>query len=334
MNISFARLVKFVAIAITLCSEIAYAQVGPVNTDLCSINPDYCTGRRLTIVVGALKGSAADLSAQRLSEALRPAVRGNQVFVENRAGASAMVTAEFVARYHSDPSALLLASWDQSVTVAPGQPDPLSQLTPVAQVASVPYVLIVSMGDRSRTISDFIVTARSSGEAFPSFVTTGTRSANALLTELFVATANLRATSIRHGGPSDALHAVMTGDARAMFAPLHTVSQSLREGRVRALAITGTRRSDTFPDLPTLAEAGLDEANVTGWQAVFAASGLPTDLVRRLQEATATAVATPQFVAAMRAAGLEAPTTREPAEFMALLEHQARRITQFRTMPR
>ena len=218
----------------------------------------------------------ARITAQKLTESF-----GQQVIVDNRAGASGIVGTEIAAKAPPDGYTVLMMSL--TLTVNPSlykklPYDTVKDLAPVTLVASAPLMLVVHPSIPAKSVNEFIAFAK----ANPGKLNFGSGGAGAtphLAGEMLKMMARLQMTHVPYKGGGPALADLMGGQIQVMLENLPSTLPHVKSGRLRALALTGLKRSPLVPDLPTLDEAGLKGYEIVGWNGLFVPSGTPQNII-------------------------------------------------------
>jgi tripartite-type tricarboxylate transporter receptor subunit TctC len=264
-------------------------------------------------------GGAADLLARVLAEELTAILR-QSVVVENRTGAGGSVGAEATVRSPPDGYTLMMGSTGP-IAINPAlirlSYDPVRDLTPIAAVAAVASVLVVHPALPARSLADVLALARAEPGKL-SYGSSGIGSAQHLFMELLKQQANVDLTHIPYRGTGPAMVDTVGGRLAMMFDTTPTALPHIRDGRVRALAVSAGRRDPALPDVPTIAEAGLAGYEALGWYGLFAPAGVPAALVERLNREVNILLARPDFRAKLSAQGVEA-MGGTPQEFAATI---------------
>lgn len=272
------------------------------------------------LVVPFPPGGVADLIARPVAEKISQSL-GQPVIVENRGGATGTIGAAYVAQAAPDGYTLLFGTTNEiamSPTLYKSLPyDPTKAFAPITPVAEFPNVLVVGPKVSARTLGEIIDMARAKPRGL-AFASSGEGSTNHLTAELFQTQAGVQVMHVPYKGGGPALVDVTGGHVDAMFATLPSAVALIKGGKLRALAVTGTRRSAALPDVPTAREAGMKDLVVTTWNGVLAPAGTPQDVIERLHAALAAAVADPDIKARLAAVGAETVTTT-PQAFTATL---------------
>jgi tripartite-type tricarboxylate transporter receptor subunit TctC len=264
-----------------------------------AIAEDYPT-RPIRAIVQAGAGSAVDVVPRVVFDQLS-AQLGQAVVVENRPGAGGTIATGFVAKSSPDGYTILVSS--SAHTVAPWihadlPYDTTRDLSAIIAIGSLPTVLVTSPTKGLTSIQDFIAAAKAKPGSF-NYASTGVGSATHFSAERFLASAGIDAVHIPMKGGPEALTEVIAGRVDFYFCPIGTALPYIREGKLLALVLGADKRADELPGVPTTAEAGLKDANYIFWVGLFAPSKTPRDIVERLHDETAKAVATARAKLAM-----------------------------------
>jgi tripartite-type tricarboxylate transporter receptor subunit TctC len=263
--------------------------------------------RSITMVVAFPPGGQADLAARPTAAALERLLR-QPVVVQNRGGAAGAIGNTFVARSAADGYTLLMAL--SSLAVIPeaeklfGRQPPytVDQFAPIALVNADPTMLAVPASTPWRTLEDFVAAAKADPGGIP-YGSSGNYGTLHVAMEMFANAAGIRLLHVPFGGAGPAITALLSGQTKAMASAPGTLTQHVREGRLRVLACWGKERAPAFPDVPTFMEKGFGEVEFYIWAGLFAPAATPAPVVQRLREAMRQAVQDPQLVQAFTAAG-------------------------------
>lgn len=270
------------------------------------------------LVSGSQPGGGADVTARAIQQRLVP-VLGVQVIVDNRPGVAGMVANEYTAKAATDGYTILLqpGSFVTVSTQLNATPawDPLKHLAPIIQVSTYDLVLVAHPSVPATHLKALVAVARTKPGAI-SFASSGVGSNFHLAGELLNLTAKVKMLHVAYRGSPPAVIDLVSGRVDTMFVHVATVKPYIDSGRLRALAMTGTRRNPLLPDVPTIAESGLKTYEISGLEGIFAPAGTPRDLVAKLNTAIGSALATLEMKAAWAAKAVEfVPNT--PGEFAA-----------------
>ncbi|MGX9965746.1 Bug family tripartite tricarboxylate transporter substrate binding protein [Roseomonas sp. F4] len=241
--------------------------------------------RPIRLVVPFAPGGTTDVMARLVSEQLGRKL-GQPVVVENRPGAGATIGAAMVAQAEPDGLTLLMSnsgSHGVSPSLYPTIPyDPMRDFTHVALVVTSPSVLVVTKGHPAQNLEQFIAHLRRAGEI--DFAVSGIGSSSHLTGVRLGMALGIRVTAIPYRGAGPAMTDTIAGVVPAMMDSLPSAAQHIRNGSVRAMAVSSATRSARFPDLPTLKEGGVDVVN-SAWFGISGPAGLPAPIVTRLADA-------------------------------------------------
>lgn len=268
----------------------------------------------IRLIVTYPAGGGADLMARLVAPGMAEAL-GQPVVVENKGGASGQIGAAEVARAAPDGYTLLLdaSSYAVNPSLYSKLPyDPAKAFTPIAVLALFPNVLVVTPSFPPKDVKELIALAKSKPGTV-AFASSGNGSAQHLAGELFRQKAGVDMTHVPYKGGGPALNDVIGGQVPVFFANMASGLPHVKGGKLRALAITGSKRSAALPDAPTISEAGLPGYEVYEWNAIFAPAGTPAPVLAKLAAAIDKAVGSPVFKERVEALGGEL-TGYGPAE--------------------
>lgn len=268
------------------------------------------------IIVPFPPGGGADTLARIMAPQLS-ALWGQQVIIENKPGASGHIGADLVAQSAPDGYTLVMAS-----TAALGEKN-TGQFAPVTLVSASAYVLTANPKVGAATVRELITLAKASPGRL-SFGSSGTGAASHLAAELFKSMAGVDLLHVPYKGTGQALTDLVGGQVDLMFAPAQTVMSHVQAGRLRALAVTSAKRSETLPKLPTVTESGVPGYAAVGWFGLLAPVATPKNIVAKLSGDANRVLAQKDVREKMLALGSEA-AGNTPEEFAAFIhEDQAK----------
>jgi len=263
--------------------------------------------RPIRLIVGFAAGSSADVAARIVSRKLGDLL-GQTVIVENRPGASSMIATEYVARAMKDGYTLLVATIAATIntTLMPDKgPNFEKDLAPITLVGSLPNILIVNPKLDVKDVKELIALAKQKpDELF--YGASGLGSGPHLATELFKQMAGIKMTGVLYPGSSQTITDLIAGRIQVMFSPASTALGLIKDGRVKALATSQTKRASVAPDLPTISEAGLPGYDTGVWFGILGPAGTPTPIIDKVSKATNDALKDPETLKALHAQGLDA----------------------------
>lgn len=251
--------------------------------------------RPIRIVVPYGPGGGTDLMARKVAEHMRGAL-GQPVVVENVPGASGNIGAAQVARAAPDGHSLLVTAAGLAISPAMFREltfDPVKDLVPIAQFATVPLLLLVRPESRLNSVADLLAHARQQAGKV-SFASFGIGTPPHLVGESIQLLTNIRMIHVPYKGSSAALPDTLSGQVDLAILDAVSMSPQVLSGRLRALAITGTRRSPSLPNVPTLSQSGIPFDTV-GWHGMFGPAGMPAAVVTRLNETVVKILAEPEM---------------------------------------
>ena len=240
----------------------------------------------ITLVVPFPPGGSTDMIARTLSSKL-PEKLGGTVIVENKPGATGTIGAAQVARSAADGHTLLVASLGPFV-IAPHlikvPYDALKDLDPITVAVQAPNVLVVPAASRHNALGDVIAFVKANPDKM-TFASSGNGSSDHLTAELFWQQTNTSGVHVPYRGGGPVMTDLLGGQVDASFMNINTAMPQIQAGKLRALAITSAKRSPLLPQVQTLEEGGIKDANVYSWQAFAAPRGLPADVKAKLHAA-------------------------------------------------
>jgi tripartite-type tricarboxylate transporter receptor subunit TctC len=284
---------------------------------------DY-PNRAVRIVVPQTPGGGVDVVARALAQKLTEAW-GQQVLVDNRAGANGIIGIEAVAKSKPD-GYTLAAAFTSVLTINPhvykSLPyDTFRDFAPVMQTVTNTIVLVVNPYLPARNVKDLVALARArpGDMVYGSF---GVGNVTHLAGELLRLEAGLKMTHVPYKGETPAVTELLGGQVAMIFATAAGVASHVKSGRLRLLATGGEKRATAFPETPTMIEAGYPNVRVTGWWGFVAPAGTPADIIDKVYRESARHLAGPDLKDRLSAAGAE-PTPTSPAEFGTFLKTES-----------
>ena len=281
--------------------------------------------RPIKLVVGFAPAGAADFVARTLGEPLSRGL-GQPIVIDNRPGAGSSIAAEFVAKSAPDGYTVLIAS-PSSILVNPllmklGY-DAKRDLVPVTKVSSSPLVVAVNPSVGVTTLRELIDAAkRQPGKL--NFASSGNGSAPHLAAVHFMRLAGVEMVHVPYKGGGPAVQALLAGDTQLSFATPPSVLPLVQAGRLRALAITSRNGTPLVPGVPGMAEAGLPDYEISFWYGFFVPTGTPREVVQKLYQETAKALASPEVGKSLAREGTETSGSKSPEEFAAFIAEDAK----------
>ena len=291
-----------------------------------TVSADY-PQRPIRLVVGFTAGGISDVLARALAVRLAAAV-GQQVVVENRAGAGTTIASDLVAKAAPDGYTLYVQDITTHVINASLYPhlpyDTLRDFTPVALFASTPLMLVTHPGTQANTVAELTTLLRSKPGAF-SYGSSGNGTITHLAGELYRTSVGVDVAHVPYKGSSPTTQAILGGEVAFTFSSMPPAVQNVKAGRLRALAVTTPRRVDAVPEVPTMPEAGVRDYEIVLYSGLLAPRGLPAPIVRRLNAEFARLVTHDDVRAVFASIGAD-PITTTPEAFATLMNREVERL--------
>ena len=297
---------------------------GLIAASIAAYAQDYPV-KPVRLVVASTPGGGTDISARLIAPKLSEYL-GQQVLVENRAGATTTIGVNFVARAAPDGYTLLMGV--SSLTINPHiltniPYDAVKDLAPVSQVVVAPNIMVSHPSLPARSVKELIAFARARPGQL-NFAAGGAGSSQHLAIELFLSMTGLKIVHVPYKGQGPALLDVMAGHVSLMMANVISALPPVRNGRIHALGVTGLQRATVAPDIPTIAEAGVPGYEVVQWYGVLAPAATPRDIIAKLHAGTVRAVQDPLVRQRIVSDGGE-PVGNTPEEFAAIIRADFRK---------
>jgi tripartite-type tricarboxylate transporter receptor subunit TctC len=302
------------AIALTVCavasgviSHGAFAQAYP--------------NKPIRMIVPFPPGGTADILGRAIGQKLAENV-GQQVIVENRAGANGNIGAQIVAKSPPDGYTLLMSpqsTLTNNPSLYSALPfDTIKDFAPITLVAETPHFIVVHPSVPAKTVGDLIALAKAK-PGYLTFASAGSGSSLHLTGELFKSMAGIDIVHIPYKGAAPAVTDLLGGQISMMFDTGPSALPHVRSGKTRALAVTTANRSRLMPDLPTVVESGLPGYDVTTWFGLVAPSGTPREIVTKLNAEVVRILQTPEVKERLETQAAD-PVGNTPEEFAAIIK--------------
>jgi tripartite-type tricarboxylate transporter receptor subunit TctC len=281
--------------------------------------------RPMRLIVPFAPGGSNDIMARLIGQKFGESL-GQQVVVDNRAGASGIIGTELAAKAPADGYTLLMMSL--TIAVNPSlfsklPYDTEKDLTPVTLVASAPLMLVVHPSLPAKSVQDLIAYAKANPGKL-AFGSGGVGTTPHLAGEMLKVMAGVQMTHVPYKGGGPALGDLMAGQIQLMLENVPSTLPLAKSGKLRALAVTALKRSTLAPDLPTLDEAGLRGYEIVGWNGLFLPAGSSRTIVLRLHRETVKALAEPDTKTRLATLGAEGVGS-SPDEFKAFVQAEIRK---------
>ena len=280
--------------------------------------------RPIRFVVPFSPGGAADVPGRILMQKLTESL-GHQVVVDNRPGAGSTIGADQVAKAPPDGYTLLTISNTHFVSAALYKKLPyesVADFTPVTQVTSAPNVIVVHPSLPAKTVKELIALARAKPGKID-YASSGNGSTQHLTGALFTKMAGIEMTHIPYRGSGPATADLISGQVTVGFPGIAGMLPQIKAGKLRALAVTSSKRSPELPDVPTVAEAGVKGYDVTAWFGVAGPKGMPRDIVLKLHAELLRILKNPDVQKLLLNAGQEVAWQEAPELFGEMLKVEA-----------
>jgi tripartite-type tricarboxylate transporter receptor subunit TctC len=275
--------------------------------------------RPIRVLVGYTPGGATDIVARILAAKLQEAL-GQPVVVENKPGAGSNIASEFVARSAPDGYTLLVGSIANATNMVAYKNlgyDTLRDLAPVTQLMSAPSVLAVHPSFPAKNLQELIALAKRDPGKY-AFASTGSGGSPHLAGELLKLRAGIDLIHVPYKGAAPALSDLLGGQVQMAFQTALSAVPHLQSGQLRAIAVAANKRLPQLPNVPTMAEAGLPDFEVSSWNGLFAPARTPPEIIARLHSEAVKALAAPDVREKLLAQGAE-PVGSTPEEFRAYI---------------
>lgn len=294
----------------------------PVSPGVDAAFPD----KPVKLIIGFPPGGPLDTHARLLIDKLQHSL-GQPVIVDYKAGAGGSIGAEFVAKAPSDGYTLLVANTGTMVinpplyTALPYQT--LRDFAPIARTAQQPLALVVNNEVPAKTLAEFIAYAKKNPGRV-NYGSAGNGGISHLVPEMFKQAAGIDMLHVPYKGTAPAFVDLLAGQVQFMAESIPQVSQYVKSGKVRALALTAAERNPALPEVPTMAEAGVKNFVVVGFYGILAPAGTPKDIVLRLSQAFRDALDSPEVKTRMTQSGAD-PAYLDSEKFAAYLQTESAR---------
>jgi len=310
-----------------ICAASAFAQHTPVQ------RPQGYPARPIRIVLGIAPGGGTDIVARVVAQKLTDRW-GKSVVVDNRPGAAGVIAFETVAQAAPDGYTHYVGALSNVVMATVMKKvlfDVRKAYTPVVQMTTQPYLLIVIPSVPARTLKEFIAYAKSNPAAL-NYASSGVGTMSHLGMEMLKSLTGVSILHVPYKGVSVGLVDMIGGQVQSMLGSALTVSYHVKGGRLRPLAITSLKRSPAWAELPTIAESGWPGFEVSNSHSMFAPADTPANIVLALNREITGIMRTPDLMAKLAADGAEPVSANSPAEFRGIfLEEFARWEKFFKT---
>lgn len=277
--------------------------------------------RPIRVLIPFTAGSAADIIARAMEPQMREKL-GQSLVIDNRGGAGGNIAAELTAKSTRDGYTLMMGTIGThaiNYSLYSKLPfHPIRDFTPIGLVGESPNVLVIHPRVPANSIADLIALARAKPGQL-NYGSSGAGTSVHLSAELFNTMAGIRTVHVPFKGASEALAALLGGQTDLMFASLSSSIPLIKAGKLKAFAVTGSHRSPSIPELPTVAEAALPGFSAVAWYGFVGPAGIQKPIVATLNKAAIAALGTPEVKSRLFASGVEVRTST-PEEFASFIK--------------
>nr|WP_279537329.1 tripartite tricarboxylate transporter substrate binding protein [Roseateles toxinivorans] len=242
--------------------------------------------KTITLVVPTAAGGGNDAMARTIAQKLGPLL-GQNIIIDNRAGANGSIASEFVARATPDGHTLFfgyIATHSMNPALQKLRYDPVNDYEPIGLVGYSPTLMVATAKAPIKDVKDLVAQLKAKPDSY-SYASAGNGTAPHFAAELFLLNAGVKMTGIPYKGSAPAVSDTIGGQTQFMFPSLFTALPHVKTGKLRALAIAGPKRVSYLPDVPTLKEAGVDGVDVMQWYGLFAPAKTPKAIVDQINKA-------------------------------------------------
>lgn len=287
--------------------------------------------KAVTIVVPYAPAGTTDMLGRMLAREMAP-LTGRQIIVENKPGAGSGIGAAHVARSAPDGNTLLVAT-STTLAINPSlykklSYDPVKDFAPIGMIGAVPLLLVVNASVPVKTVAELVALSKSKPEGL-AYGSAGNGSPHHLGMEMFKAATGANLKHVPYKGSSPAITDLLGGQIQLMLSDIPPALQHVRGGRLRALAVSSTKRQPALPEVPTVAEsgaAGTQGFEAVAWQSLVAPAGTPPELITQYADALAKVMAQPDLRTKLASEGFEPVSkTMSPDQLAAYIQSETQR---------
>ena len=304
---------KWLVVAVVAC--VALGGIAAVSAQ------EFPT-RAIHMIVPLTPGSGADIAGRIVSKYMTLGM-GQPVVVENRPGAGGQIGTVAVIKSPADGYTVMVQSASHAANSAiykTLQYDPLKELVDVAILGMTPYVMVTSPTGPYKTIEALVNAAKAKPEQIP-FASAGVGSSTHLAAEYFAQTAGIKMLHIPYKGSPEAIRDASVGTVSYYMAPINTAIGLIKDGKVKALGVSSSKRDPSLPDVPTIAEQGFSTFSIGLWFGMWAPAATPAAVVRKLNAEVNRVLQLPEVKTQYATLGID-PVTMQPAEFAKFVRNE------------
>jgi tripartite-type tricarboxylate transporter receptor subunit TctC len=306
-----------------LSSLVAAALAAGIGFGAATVQAQSFPNRPISLIVGFPPGGGSDAVARLLATALT-AKLGQQVVVDNKAGANTVIATQYVRSRPADGYTLLFVSASFAINPALQKLnyDIHKDFTPVAIVGIIPLLLVTNNNVPAKSVQELVALAKTQPGKL-SYATFGAGSAAHLGSEMFLAQTKTDMIHVPYKGSAPALVDVIGGQVTMMMPTIGSALTLVKDGKLRPLAVTSIKRSMAMPDIPTIAESGVPGFEVMTWESIQAPAGTPPEVVAKLNAAIREVLAVPELREQILRIGVEPDGQKSPAEASSFVKSEA-----------
>jgi tripartite-type tricarboxylate transporter receptor subunit TctC len=285
---------------------------------------DY-PSKPVRLIAPSSPGSGVDIISRIVAQPLSVEL-GQQIVVDNRAGAGGNIGADTAAKAVPNGYTLIMATPSQVINAIIYKNlsrDLLAEFSPVTLATSGQFILIVNPSVPAKSVSQFVQLAKAKPGTLH-YASAGNGNVTHLAGELFKSMANIDIVHVPYKGSGPALTEVMGGQVQSMFANIAAAMPAIRSGKVVALGSSGAKRTTIAPELPTISESGVAGYEVAAWFGLLAPKGTPREIVTRLNAAMVKALRKPETTERLAHEGMDT-VANSPSDFAAYLQSESRK---------
>ena len=288
---------------------------------------DWAPSKPVRMIVGFPPGGATDLVARQIAPKMSQGL-GRQVAVENRPGANGVISNELIMRADPDGHTIgfgHIGTLVISPVITKVPYDVQKDLAPIGLVVSLQNIIVVTPSLPASTLKEYIALAkRKPGDML--YASSGSGSPGHLAAVLLESMTGVQMTHVPYKGGAPAIVDLIAGHVPSFFAVISTAVPHVRSGRIKAIAVTGAKRAEALPNVPTVDEAGVKGYAATNWYGMLAPAQTPANIIDRLNREINAALKAPEVVNYLKDNGID-PAPSSPAEFARFIAAEQRKWT-------
>ena len=289
---------------------------------IASVSAQEYPTRPIHVIVPLTPGSGADIAGRIVTKHMMTGL-GQPVVVENRPGAGGQIGTVAVIKSPADGYTLMVQSASHAANSAiykSLQYDPLKELVDVAILGMTPYVMVTNPSGPYKTLKALIDAAKAKPEQIP-FASAGVGSSTHLAAEYFAQTAGIKMLHVPYKGSPEAIRDSAAGITSFYMAPINTAIGLIKDGKVKALGVSSSRRDSSLPDVPTIAEQGISGFSIGLWFGMWAPAATPQPIVKKLNAEVNRVLKLPEVKTQYATLGID-PVTMQPEEFAKFVRNE------------